>query len=297
MAEEIAKMDSVSKTFGDKKILEKISFSVGKAEILGMLGPNGAGKTTALRIFMGIMNSDSGNVRIFSKPFSEKTKESIGYLPEERGLYKTGRILETLVYLASLKGMDGGKAEQRARALLSEVGLSEYANSQISELSKGMGQKVQFISSIIHKPKLLVLDEPFSGFDPINLQLIKRMILKLKEEGTAVILSTHQMEHMEKMCDRIIMIDRGKQVLYGDLKSIKSKFGKNTITVSYNGKLPKTIEGVMEINDSGNYAELKIGKGISPNSILKQLINEVEINAFELKEPSLEEIFVEVASR
>lgn len=293
----VAEASSISKVFDGTRALDGVSFSVEGGEILGLLGPNGAGKTTAIRVLLNVLTPDSGSVSIFGNRFSERSKDLVGYLPEERGLYRNEPVLETLVYLASLKGMDGGMAEGRARALLKEFGLAGYEKSKVNELSKGMQQKVQFISTILHGPKLVVFDEPFSGLDPINTQLVKDVILRLKERGAAVILSTHMLDEAERMCDRVLLINRGKTVLYDSLRAIKSRFGRNYLKISYGGKLPRRIEGAADVKNHGNYAEIRLEGGASPNSVLGQLVGKVDIEKFELAEPSLNEIFMEVVTR
>jgi ABC-2 type transport system ATP-binding protein len=243
------------------------------------------------------MNPDEGSVAVFGKALSEETKSLTGYLPEERGLYQNAKVGETLQYLATLKGMDEKEAGKAATSLLERVGLGAYADSKVNELSKGMQQKVQFAATVIHKPKLVVLDEPFSGLDPVNSELIKDMILELKASGTAVILSTHQMEQVERMCDRVLMINKGRTVLYGSVKEIKASYGKNTLNVTYSGRLPAKIPGVKLINDYGNYAELALSKGTKPSDVaLRLLSGGLEISKFELSEPSFNQIFIEVAN-
>ena len=293
----VAEASSISKVFDGTRALDNVSFSVESGEILGLLGPNGAGKTTAIRVLLNILTPDTGTVRIFGNRFSEKSKDLVGYLPEERGLYRGEPLLETLVYLASLKGMDGREADKGAKSLLKEFGLSGYEKSRINELSKGMQQKVQFISTILHGPKLVVFDEPFSGLDPINTQLVKDVILRLKAQGAAVILSTHMLDEAERMCDRVLLINRGKTVLYDSLRAVKSRFGRNYLKIGYSGKLPQRIRGAADVKNHGNYAEIKMDGTVPPGELLKGLADAVEISRFELAEPSLNEIFLEVVSR
>ncbi len=292
----VAEVSSISKVFDGTRALDGVSFSVEGGEILGLLGPNGAGKTTAIRVLLNILTPDSGTVSIFGNRFSEKSKDLVGYLPEERGLYRNEPVLETLVYLASLKGMDEGRAAENARALLKEFGLAGYGKSKINELSKGMQQKVQFISTILHEPKLVVFDEPFAGLDPINTQLVKDVILRLKEQGAAVILSTHMLDEAERMCDRVLLINRGKTVLYDSLKAVKSRFGKNYLKISFRGKLPEKIRGAAAVRNHGNYAEIRLDGTVPSGELLKQLVGKVDIERFELAEPSLNEIFMEVVT-
>jgi len=285
---------SISKSFAATRVLKDVSFDARKGEILGLLGPNGAGKTTTIRILMGIFGQDSGDVKIFGEKFSERTKKRVGYLPEERGLYRDSRVLETLVYLASLKGMPEKDAAREGKRMLAELGLAGYETAKISALSKGMQQKVQFIATVLHKPELVVLDEPFSGLDPVNTNTVKNLILALKQGGTAIILSTHMMEQAEKMCDRVMMINKGVRVLYGTVDEVKAKYGKGSVRVDYSGKLPPKIAGVSRIDDFGVYAEMRIDKGTRPGDVLRALLKSgVDVSGFEASEPSLNDIFLE----
>ena len=294
----VVEVSSLSKNYDGTQALNDLSFKLRKGEILGLLGPNGAGKTTALRILLGILNADSGSVKIFGKKFSEKTKNLVGYMPEERGLYRDSGILDVLVYLASLKGMEESHARKRALKLLNEVGLEEYANSKVNELSKGMQQKVQFISTFLHKPKLVVFDELFSGLDPINAKMVNDTVVGLSEGGTAVIVSTHMMEQAEKMCDRILMIDEGERVLYGKLGKIKAEYGKNFLKIDFSGRLPKKIPGAFEVHNYGTHAEMRLERNASHKAVLKRLFSKgVNVTGFELSEPSLTEIFIDVAGK
>ena len=217
-----ADVDGVVKTYGDKRVVDGVTFSVAQGEIFGLIGPNGAGKTTTIRMMMDIIKPDSGSVHILGEKLSEDTKNHIGYLPEERGLYKKLTIVETLTYLSSLKG--DRVESSRIEELLRRVGMFTHRNKKIEELSRGMGQIIQFLATIIHDPQLLILDEPFSGLDPVNSELLKSIILDLKKQKKAIILSTHQMNQVEELCDRILMINRGQGVLYGKLADIKNKY-------------------------------------------------------------------------
>ncbi|MDD5317143.1 MAG: ATP-binding cassette domain-containing protein [Candidatus ainarchaeum sp.] len=294
MGDQVVVASALSKSFGDTRVLKDVSFDVRKGEILGLLGPNGAGKTTTIRILMGIFGQDSGDVRIFGEMFSEATKKRVGYLPEERGLYREARVLETLVYLASLKGMPEGEAAAEGGRMLAGLGLAGYEKAKLSALSKGMQQKVQFIATVLHGPELVVLDEPFAGLDPVNTNLVKNLILGLKQGGTAIILSTHMMEQAERMCDRVMMINKGARVLYGSVPEVKARYGKGSVRVEYSGKLPRKVAGVSAIDDFGAYAEMKLDKGARPGDVLRALVKPgIEISRFEASEPSLNDIFLE----
>ena len=284
-------VENLTKSFDSKKVLDNISFSVKKDEVFGLLGPNGAGKTTMIRIILDILKPDTGEVKMFGKTFSEKIKERIGYLPEESGLYKKIKVFDCIKYFASLKGMENN-IDSKIDYWLKKLNLREYKNKNVQELSKGMQRQLQFIISIIHNPDILILDEPFYGLDPINKKLNKDIILELKNKGMTIIMSTHQIDEVERMCDRILMINKGKKVLYGNLNEIKSKHGFS-IMVEYEGKLPKP-EGIKKVNDYGNYAELMLERNANTQNILKNLVGKVELKKFEVKTRSLNEIFIEV---
>ncbi|VVC03253.1 Trehalose/maltose import ATP-binding protein MalK [Candidatus Burarchaeum australiense] len=289
-------VSGLEKSYGSHKVLRNLSFDIRQGEIFGLLGPNGAGKTTAIRILLNIIKADEGAIQIEGEKFSAVQRDRIGYLPEERGLYLELRVMDQLLYFAALKNADPAKARRNAEMLLERVGLKEYAKSKVNELSKGMQQKVQFISTIIHDPDLIILDEPFSGLDPINSKLIKDMILELRELGKTVVLSTHQMEQVERMCDRIVMINRGDRVLYGSLEDVKGNYGRHSLVVGYAGEFPKKkMEGVKKAEVYGNSAELVLETGASPTAVLASLLKEkLEITKFELTEMSLNEIFISI---
>ena len=235
----------IVKSFADKVVVNDLSFSVAQGEIFGLIGPNGAGKTTTIRMMMDIIKPDSGDVTILGEKLSESTKNKLGYLPEERGLYKKLRVIDSIVYLASLKGMDRHSAEIKADELLNQTGMLPHKGKKIEELSRGMGQIIQFIVSVIHDPELVVLDEPFAGLDPVNTELLKGMLFDLKNQGKALILSTHQMNEIEELCDRILMINDGRSVLYGNLAEIKSRYRSNSVLLEFEGELGE-VPGVTE---------------------------------------------------
>ncbi len=290
MNEKILDVKNLTKSFDTKIVLDNLSFEVKKGVVFGLLGPNGAGKTTIIRIILDIIRADHGEIKIFGEKFDENLKEKIGYLPEERGLYQKITVLECLKYFAELKNVK--KSEDKIDFWLDKVGLRDYKRKKIEGLSKGMQQKIQLVAAFIHSPELLILDEPFSGLDPINTKMVKDILLDLKREGKTIILSTHQMDQVERTCDRILMINRGKRVLYGSLDEIKSNY-KESLVVEYEGDLGR-IEGVKKINDYGKYAELSLEEDTDPQEILKRLIEIVGVRRFEMKAPSLNEIFIEV---
>ena len=290
-------VNHVVKSFADKVAVRDLSFSVGQNEIFGLIGPNGAGKTTTIRMIMDIIKPDSGDISVLGEKLSEATKSKLGYLPEERGLYKNLRVIESIVYLASLKGMDTRSADEKANKLLTQTGMQSARNKKIEELSKGMGQIIQFIVTIIHDPELIVLDEPFSALDPVNTELLKTMVTDLRNEGKAIILSTHQMSQVEELCDRILMIDTGRGVLYGNLREIKTNYRSHSVIVDCEGELGQ-LPGVVDRHVQKGYVELVLDQGTTPKQVLDSLVRSgVTINRFEVATPSLNEIFLEVAGK
>jgi ABC-2 type transport system ATP-binding protein len=294
MAVPAVEVSRITKAYADKVAVDDLSFSVSPGEIFGLIGPNGAGKTTTIRMMMDIIKPDSGQVTIFGEKLGEATKDRLGYLPEERGLYKKMRVLDTIVYLASLKGMDHSDVLEKAGRLLDRLGMSPNRNKKIEELSKGMGQVIQFIVTIVHDPRLVVLDEPFGSLDPVNTELLKDQVLDLRNQGKAVILSTHQMNQVEELCDRILMINRGRAVLYGDLAEIKSKYQDNAVLLDYEGELGE-IPGVTAREARKNHVELVLDDKTSPQQVLETLVGRgINVKRFEIATPPLNEIFIKV---
>jgi len=290
-----AKVTNIVKSYGDKTVVNDVSFNVVQGEIFGLIGPNGAGKTTTIRIMMDITKPDSGDVHILGKRLSEATKNKIGYLPEERGLYKNLTVCKTLTYLAALKGSQAENS--RIEELLKRVDMLPHKDKKIEELSRGMGQLIQFLATIIHDPQLIILDEPFAGLDPVNTELIKEIVLELRSQGKAIILSTHRMNEVEELCDRILMIDRGRSVLYGKLADIKKKYRSNSIFVDFEGKLGE-LEGVVNSRKEDKYIELFLDGKTPPQKVLQQMVSQgIAINHFEVSTPSLNEIFIQVAGK
>ena len=288
---------NVVKAFTDKVAVDDLSFEVAQGEIFGLIGPNGAGKTTTIRMMMDILKPDSGEVTILGERLNEATKDKLGYLPEERGLYKKLDVIDSIVYLASLKGMDKQSALTKADELLEKTGMLATRKKKIEELSKGMSQIIQFIVTIIHDPQLVVLDEPFAGLDPVNTELLKGMFLELRSQGKAVILSTHQMNQVEALCDRILMVNHGRAVLYGDLTEIKSKYRNNAVILDFEGELGE-VPGIAEKRQHKGYVELVLDGKTTPQQLLERLISRgVTINRFEIATPSLNEIFLAEVGR
>jgi ABC-2 type transport system ATP-binding protein len=283
-------VSNVSKSFNGQFVVRDISFDIAKGEVFGLIGPNGAGKTTIIRMLLDILRPDSGEIRILGSGLTDEIKDRIGYLPEERGLYQRLTVMNTLAYLGALKNK---QSKERTLELLETMGMLSHKNKKISELSKGMAQKIQIIAAISHDPEFIILDEPFSGLDPVNMRLVNDMILELGRKGKTILISTHMMDQVERMCERIFMIHRGNGVLYGSVGEIKSRFGKNTILLEFDGEL-KNIEGVKKINHSGNYAELLLESGADTQDVLKTIASKVRVSRFELSAPSLNEIFIQV---
>jgi ABC-2 type transport system ATP-binding protein len=283
------------KSYGDVTAVHDLTFSVDPGETLGLIGPNGAGKSSTIRIVLDFMKPDSGEVRVFGQQMNEALKDQIGYLPEERGLYKRLTAIDLILYLASLKGMDRATAEQRAHVLLEQTGMLEYKNKKNKEMSKGMGQLIQFIVTVIHDPDLIILDEPFSGLDPIRTEAVQTIIGDLRDEGKAVILSTHQMNKVEELCDRVLMIDRGHTILYGDLMETRARFRRNSVQVAVEGELGD-LPGVVDRQLKNGTVELVLAPDTTPQAILDRLRDRgITINRFEVTTPSLHEIFLHLA--
>lgn len=286
-------LDRVSKRFGQKVAVDSLSFQIPRGTIVGFLGQNGAGKTTTIRMVMSIYYPDEGSIEILGHPDAEHIKDRLGYLPEEKGLYKKMRTAEIVAYFGRLKGLDRQTARTRAEELLTRYGLGNELKSRCEALSKGMGQKVQLLATIIHDPELVILDEPFSGLDPVNRDVMRDAILQMKREGRTVVFSTHVMEQAEEICDSIIMIHKGKKVLDGALSAIKRNTAHG-IHLDYDGDgtFLRTLPGVARINDSGKSAELFLEQGYDPQQFLRAIVDRIEVRRFDLREPSLHEIFV-----
>ncbi len=290
----VIEVNNISKSFGNTRAVDNVSFEIPRGRIFGLLGPNGAGKTTAIRIINHILIADSGTVTINGYPVSSKTQSMIGYMPEERGLYKKMKVGEQLIYLAQLKGLSHAEAKQKTRYWLDRFEATDWYYKEIGELSKGMSQKIQFIATIAHDPDIYIFDEPFSGLDPINSEMLKDIVLELREKGNTILFSTHRMEQVEQMCDDICLFNKGRAVLKGNLRDIKQKFGKNTINIEFEGDagfLDK-LDSVRINNRSTNFAEIRVLNGQGMQNILKTAMDHAEIYKFERVEPSLTEIFI-----
>ncbi|GIV84358.1 MAG: ABC transporter ATP-binding protein [Candidatus Roseilinea sp.] len=290
-------VSGLAKAFGQAQAVRDVSFDVHRGEIFGLLGPNGAGKTTTLRMILDIYKPDRGEINVLGGPMTEAKKARIGYLPEERGLYKDLRVEECVLYLAELKGLSRQEARRRADACFERLGLAAEKRKKVSEFSKGMQQKVQIITALIHAPELIIIDEPFSGLDPVNTRLVQDLLLEEHRKGTTIIISTHQMHQVEAMCDRIVLIDKGTSVLYGSVDEIRRQYADNAVRVTARGELPH-LPGVVETSRKGNTHTLSLPSDMDPQALLAQLATApgLKIEAFELALPTMDDIFVRVVS-
>lgn len=290
------KVENLTKEFKGVTAVKDLSFTVEPCKIFGLLGPNGAGKTTTIRTIINVLKPTSGKIHFDDEPLSESFNNKVGYLPEERGLYKKSKVLDVILYLAEIKGMTIQMAKTKAQEWFRAFEIENYRDKKIEELSKGNQQKVQFISAIIHDPELLILDEPFSGFDPINQQFIKDLILSLSKSGKIIILSTHQMETAERLCTDILLINKGTEVCSGQLSYVKNKFGSNLIKIEYSGdgSFLNSLPEVKRIDNYSNYAEIQLEDNIHPHIFLRKIVSKIDVKYFSVIEPSLNKIFIDL---
>ncbi|NLG70734.1 MAG: ATP-binding cassette domain-containing protein [Chloroflexi bacterium] len=288
-------VSSVSKRFGSVQAVSDVSFEVFPGEIFGLLGPNGAGKTTTIRMMLDIFEPDSGEIEILGGRLDEEKKKRIGYMPEERGLYKDQKLEPTLVFLASLKGMSSAQAHRDLEDWLKRLDLWEHRSKEIKELSKGMQQKAQLIATLVHDPDLIVVDEPFSGLDPVNTRLVKDILEEQRRAGKTILMSTHQMNQVEALCNRIVLINQGRSVLYGEVSEIKRRFAGNALTLQGQGEIPP-LPGVLDMRHQNGAWQLTLDENSDPQEILRQVagLDSFQVERFELTQPSLDDIFVTV---
>jgi ABC-2 type transport system ATP-binding protein len=290
----VIEIQHVAKSFGPVQAVADVSFDVDRGEIFGLLGPNGAGKTTTIRLLLDIFKPDRGTVSILNGPMNDAKNDLIGYMPEERGLYQDTPLDRCLIYLATLKGLSTAEAQSRLEPYLERFDLAKHRHKKVKELSKGMQQKAQIINTILHKPELVIIDEPFAALDPLNTQLVKDVMRELRDQGTAILMSTHQMHQVEELCDRIVLIDEGRDVLYGPLDDIRHRFSGHAVLVRTTGVLPH-IEGVEDTTRHNNALRLTLASGVSPQQVLQDLMaKDVTIEKFEIAVPTLDEIFIRV---
>ncbi len=298
----LIKCTDVCKSFGEKVALDHVSVDIPKGKIFGLLGPNGAGKTTLIRIINRITIPNGGEVFFDGRPITQDDVEKIGYLPEERGLYRKMKVGEQAMYFAQLKGMTSREAARELKKWFVKFGIESWWNKKVEELSKGMAQKVQFITTVVHKPSLLILDEPFSGFDPVNAQLIREEILRLKDEGATIILSTHNMESVEELCDNIALINKSHVVITGGVDEIRHKYGNNNVELIYTGSAVQPKEGVFKVlsdnDDTGRHtAVLELESGSDTNSALRAIMDQgVTVNSFKELVPRMNDIFIKLVT-
>lgn len=286
----------ISKNFGDFRAVDRLSLDVPSGGIFGLLGPNGAGKTTTIRMLLDIIRPDTGEIRVLGSPSTHAPRDRIGYLPEERGLYRKMKVVEMLEFQGSLKGRSISRARKEGLEWLDRLGLAEWSGKKVEELSKGMQQKVQFVAAVLARPELLILDEPFSGMDPVNQNLFKDQILEINRSGSTIVFSTHQMETAEKLCHAIVIIDRGAPVLQGTLSDVKTRFGKNSILVEYegDGSFLKSLPGVARIDEYGQSSEIRLDPGADPQTVFQAMAGRLRVRKFELVAPTLHNIFIEI---
>jgi ABC-2 type transport system ATP-binding protein len=290
----IVELAGVTKAYETKVAVRNLSLSIEAGQMFGLLGPNGAGKTSSIRMMMGITMPDSGTITLFGKPFERSSLERVGYLPEERGLYKKMKVIEQLVFFGELHGLTPSEAEKRANAWAKRLDIDEALPKKTEELSKGMQQKIQFIGALLHDPGLIVMDEPFSGLDPVNALLLEKTLLELKDQGKAIVFSTHRMDQVEKLCDSICLINRGEAVLAGRVREIKSRYPRNRIVVEFEGSAEflKSPE-IAEAQNFSGHAEIRLKDHGDAQKLLREASSTATIFRFEMVEPSLEEIFIQ----
>ena len=291
------KLDNITKQYDGKTAVDDFSLEIPQGVIYGMIGPNGAGKTTTIRMIMNIIAPDSGKIFFDGREVDGSFRDRVGYLPEERGLYKKMTLREVITYLADLKGYPRKKTIQAILPWLERMNLDGYIDQKVEELSKGMAQKLQFITTILHEPDIIILDEIFSGLDPINIELIKDVLLDMKRQGRTILFSTHVMEQAEKLCDYICMISQGKKVLDGKIGDVKARFGRNAVQIGFegDGKFIRDLPGVSEMTEFNNYVEVRLADDARPDTILKAAVERLRVHRFEVMEPSLYDIFIDIA--
>jgi ABC-2 type transport system ATP-binding protein len=291
----LLEVKQVSKLYGTFKAVDNVTFKVEKGRIFGLLGPNGAGKTSMIRMINHITVPDEGSISFDGQGVNESTQQRIGYLPEERGLYKKMKVGEQLMYLIRLRGLSKEDARKSIKYWLERFEADSWIGKEVGDLSKGMQQKIQFVAAIAHDPDLYIFDEPFSGLDPINSETLKRVIIELRDKGKTILFATHRMEQVEQMCDDICLFNKGKSILSGDLRSIKQKMGRNTINLEFHGDgaFLDELDNVRINNRSTNFAEIRLLGNTDPQEVLRKALNNATVMKFELVQPALNEIFIE----
>jgi ABC-2 type transport system ATP-binding protein len=294
------RLDGVTKAYSGHLAVKSLSLNVPRGSVFGLLGPNGAGKTTTLRMVMNVLGCDSGTIEILGGPADAAARDRIGYMPEERGLYPRMILEDQLVFFAQMKGTPRAAARRRLPAWMERLGLEEkWRRRRLNELSKGMQQKAQFIATVLHDPEILILDEPLSGLDPVGSDVMRGILLDLRRQGKTLVLSSHQMDTVERLCDAIALIDRGEGLLDGTVADVKRRFGANSLAVAFegDGSFLTNLPGVERVTDHGQYAEVRLREGADPQQILRAAAERLRIRRFEIVEPSLHDIFVDQVTR
>ena len=289
------RLRGVTKAFAGHVAVKDLSLEVPRGSVFGLLGPNGAGKTTTLRMVMNVLGPDSGTIEILGQPADHAARDRIGYMPEERGLYPRMVLEEQLLFMAEIKGTSRREAGARLPGWLERLGLADWGRKKVNELSKGMQQKAQFIATVLHEPAVLILDEPMSGLDPVGTDTMRKVLLDLKRQGTTLVLSSHQMETVERLCDRVALINRGEKILDGSVSDVKKQHGTNTLVVAFDGDgaFLASLPEVARVTDFGRYVEVKMHDGADPQAILRVAAVRLRVSRFEIVEPSLHDIFIE----
>jgi len=291
---EFVKVNHIRKAFGDQLAVEDVSFEVNSGEIFGLLGPNGAGKTTTIRIMLDIYEADRGKIALFGNSISSETRDRIGYLPEERGLYQDITLERCLLYLARLKGLNKDEAQSRMDTYLKRFDLEAYRKKKVKTLSKGMQQKAQLIATLIHEPDLIIIDEPFTALDPVNTQMVKDILVEQRNLGRTVIMCTHQMHQVEELCDRMLLVNEGKVLLYGTLREIQAQFASQEIYLELGEDLPEGLPGITAISKRNHGLLLVLAENIQPEDLLQTLLDQkLSVFRFERAVPTLDEIFIQ----
>jgi len=289
-------LENITKRYGRFTAVDDFNLRLPVGQVLGFLGPNGAGKTTTIRMVMSINYPDEGRISVLGHPKASEVKDRIGYLPEERGLYRKMTVGETLTYFGRLKGLHGHTLKQRIDESLERVGLQDWKRKKVEALSKGMGQKLQFITAILHRPELVILDEPFSGLDPINVDMLERLIADLRREGATVVFSTHQMNQAERLCNRIVLINKGHKIIDGTVEEVRERFSTRILAIDGAGEFDAIgkLDGVTDARITAGHARLELAEGTQPNAIVEQVLPHVRMTRFEVQRPDLQEIFVKL---
>jgi ABC-2 type transport system ATP-binding protein len=299
LSETAIALRDVGKSFAGHVAVKDLSLAIPRASVFGLLGPNGAGKTTTLRMVMNILAPDAGTIEILGRPSDHASRDRLGYMPEERGLYPRMVVEEQLLFMAEIKGARRKDAASRLPGWLERLGLGGWGKRRMNELSKGMQQKAQFVATVLHDPDVLILDEPMTGLDPVGTNLMRDVLLEMSRAGKTLVLSSHQMDTVERLCDRVALIHRGEKVLDGPTGEVKSRYGKNMVALAYegDGSFLAGLPGVARVSDSGRFAEIKLADGADPQAVLRAAAGRLRVSRFEIVEPSLHDIFVEQVTR